>query len=464
MSIQRYIAGNSKCTTPSNHTSHDNAQNYGSEIQEHDAALNEDCLLLILEELDFESLVNIAQTSKAISLQAANVFKRRFSHQKFAIVNHASSDLPKYIESVRNFIVERLDPLMVADQGEDDDDYGVELHDLIYNADLIKIDKFNAIVNTLRHFGRFIQRLSLDLTNADTKHSQLISRFVSKYCSESLVEIEFLVSSGNAVEYMEKRFENVEHVMFRHHLPLIEERALAMNESFPALRTLSLTLWNKNGGSYLKCHFPHLRHLNVGYGALDNNTFLYDLLEANPQIRHITMSTKSSKFLEDVKLLLPQLEHLTFEDFPSHDDEIRFENVTKLAIKGSRCSPNNKLFPELKDLDFTFHPNTYFHEWLSFFTVHDNLSKLSIEYSNINDMMFERLMAKLQNLEKVVVNRMEGKFIGIDAIVRFIENHKVLTEFRLNACKVSAFPILRERFKAEWNSDIHGSEIIFKRK
>lgn len=428
--------------------------------------MNMDCLTHITEELDFESLLNMAQTCKFYSNFAPEVFKRKFSDKTFVIDYYSSSNLRKYLEiGVGNVqkVLERLTK------------YEDESNDI--QGEYIEINQFDMILNTLRYFGKNIRKLKITIDNADSKESKIIRNFVNKYCSDAMIEFGLQIDRGNAINFLKKTFKNVQKVSFKNKLPVQGENGLSMNETFPALRILSL---HRNSGTcdFLKNKFPFLEHVQINIGRFSSDLFIRKIFRANRNIRSISLSEAWPALLRKVNNFLPNLEYLSVGTFEMYngDEEIRFEKVREFSVRGSLGSSLNILLPNLQELTIClFEPHTGeaiveglgepVGDWTEFMENHNHVRRFNLEYSRIFEQSkyFVILTEDLTNLEEMTVSSLHGEFIYIGAIVRFIETHGRLVRFELEDCPDSDKEILREKFQNAWNIRDHLNGLLFER-
>lgn len=431
--------------------------------------MNMDCLTHIVEELDFESLLNMAQTCKFYSNFAAEVFRRKFTDKTFVIDYYSSLNLRKYLEiGVGN--VQKVWNRFTKYEDESSDIHG----------EYIEINRFDMILNTLRYFGKDIRKLKITIDNADSKESKIIRNFVNKYCSDAMIEFGLQIDKGNAINFLTKTFRNVQKVSFKNKLPVRGENGLSMNETFPALRILSL---HRNSGNcdYLKNRLPSLEHVQINIGRFNSDLFIRKIFRANRNIRSVSLSEAWPALLRKVNNLLPNLEYLSVGTFEMYngDEQIRFENVREFSVSGTLGSSLNILLPNLQELTIFLHdPRTGEAiveglgepvgdiDWTDFMENHNHLRRFNLEYSRIIEQSkyFLILTDDLTNLEEMTVSSLHGEFIYIGAIERFIETHGRLVRFELQDCPDSDKEILREKFANAWNiRTLHLNGLLFER-
>lgn len=382
--------------------------------------LNGDCLIQIFEELDFPTLLIMTTMSKDFAYYASVAFRRSFIDHEFEISYHESNDSNASVYPY-----------------------------LIYEK-RITIYAFDLILQTLRYFGRFIQKLQIEFSNVDASRSRHIAKFIQKYCMDSLIEMDIV--NVNVFKYMEKPFSNVKHIHFwSSSAPNIPR----MNETFTALRSLTLTL-NSDEIEPVDCLFPHLQHLTIK--KLFDMDFIERFLRTNSHIQSATILPNYPKILfNKICSLLPNVNHLTVAYVPfvsPSDPEIRFENVTKLtALKEFNPSVNIRL-PNLQELHMTYY--FYAEQWTIFLKRHMHLKRLHLKYSNMSDDEFNGILVNLPlNLEEFSITSggitdSKEKSIEIRTIVKFIRKCDSLQKFRFDNCAEDDQERIRKEFHADW--------------
>lgn len=381
--------------------------------------LNGDCLIQVFEELDFPTLLIMTKMSKSFAYYASMAFRHSFIDHEFGISYHGSNDSNA---SVYPYLI-----------------YGKR----------ITIYAFDLILQTLRYFGRFIQKIQIEFSNVDASRSRLIAEFIQKHCIDSLIEVDIV--NVNVFKYMQKPFSNVKHIYFwSSSAPNIPR----MNEIFPVLRNLTLTLDSDEIES-IDCFFPHLQHLTIK--KLFDMDFIERFLRTNSHIQSATILPNYPKILfNKICSLLPNVNHLTvaFVPFVSPSDpEIRFENVTKMtALKEFNPSVNIRL-PNLQELHMTHY--FYAEQWTIFLKRHMHLKRFSMKFSNMSDDELNGILVNLPNLEEFAITSdgitdSKEKSIEIRTIIEFIRKCDSLQKFQFDNCAEDDQERIRKEFHADW--------------
>lgn len=143
--------------------------------------MNVDCLLLILDKLDFRSLLNIAEMNEDLSVLSADVYRRKFSN--------------------RSIHIDELNSKC--------DGYKIYVYD-----DHILIDNFNIAVSVLQHFGDQISALKINYKSDKNNQLKQIVAIMNRYCI-NLIKLQFWSYSQGALDDVQMEFPSVEDLSLR---------------------------------------------------------------------------------------------------------------------------------------------------------------------------------------------------------------------------------------------------------
>lgn len=362
--------------------------------------MNVDCQLLILKELDFVSLINVAEVDEAYSALAANVFKRKFA-LKIIELRETSS---------KNEVVEL--------------------------NDVIKIEKFNMISKVFNHFGQFISKVKLIYGRDQKYQSKQVFELVSHYSSTFL---KFYIESYDEflLQNVQKPFYNAENVSFVGVFHKLGSESMKLNEMFPNMRQLSLVYLHVTDPSSIHLYFPYLKYLYVSFlrakqSFTDND--IECLINKNPQIQSLSIYNGSMKFFKFVSENMPNLKTLSlpwkFRDYLNDGDSpIHFKTVKKLSIKYTiNRFARNVTFDQLQELEFVCNPD-FPDVWIDFLEKNTNLTKLSITNGEIYKIDLTKITSILPDL--VEVSFICGLDIDIESILKFLNLNTKLEKLNL---------------------------------
>lgn len=411
--------------------------------------MNIDCKFLIFEQLNFESLLNIAQANKEFAISAVNVFRRKFSDKMIVIECH-EDNLPKQNTGWSFNIWDTFHGTKT-----------VQKISYFISEDQLKIQDYKMILNTLRIFGGEIKRLKIVYNGVDVIKSKVITWAINKYCADSLIELKLDECFDSVLNYMLKPFKKVKNIIFlKSFRGMSSYKALPMNELFPQVQHLSLFLTTFSS-HYPICYLPQLQHLNLHISSeYENNTV--NFIQINPHIRSIDLRSPTSKILDSVNRVLLNLENITISLYTAEDNTMHFDSVTKFKAEDSVFYPGNVTFSQLHELSMNCYGEKC-DRWIDFLKKHRNISRFHIDHSNMNDDQFNRI-TDLPNLIEMTISHLQGEPFQIETIVRFLEDHDKIIKFNLGSCRQSEKEILRGKFEEHWTITDYHKCLTFKRR
>lgn len=425
--------------------------------------LNEDCFLLILERLDFRSLVNVAEINAEYSALAASVFRCKHSHLRiavegtFRISNNDRNELRNVAGmQVGNDTIERVNDHWFI---------GIGASTVIGNE--IKLGNSKLILDTFKHFGHLIKKFGFRSFYGETFRMEMIGKLINKYSTKSLIDIYLNDKVEELLMQIKKPLITVASVTMRNCFFSDHPQILDANKLFPALRVLNLVHSDNRHFAYFDCHMPHLEHLtfrkNDNYGS-----GFVDVIKKNPQIQSIDLHSPYSEFINAVSKYLPQLEALTLRDFHPLSTSIQFENVTTFTIgyeRNTQTSPTNLNFPRLQTVHMEYSSHVH-EEYINFLNEHNNLSRLHVEMNEfeMQDRQFQQLTANLRNLVEVTLQQKDEKETLSSAIItEFLRSHENVNRFNLINFSKRCQEELQGQLSSEWSVKIVDSGLHIKR-
>lgn len=249
-----------------------------------------DCLDQIFDFLNFESLLNVAQTCKRLRIAAAAKFSDEFDKTRIELYLHRPDDWQS----------------------------GVYWHPkCIYVVNL----KF--CLPFLRCFGAKISDLLVDYSGTSIEHCGYVDQYISQYCAETLTNIVFLGKPEFSIELFQKPFKNVT-------AAAISEASLKNQLSnfvnwLPNLRRLELIEVEilTDDETLIAMSFPHLECLSISIAPeISMGHLTYDqamhLLNANRQLHCLKIV---SFYVMDIGIIKNVNELIQFaNEYPLIDD------------------------------------------------------------------------------------------------------------------------------------------------
>lgn len=418
--------------------------------------LNYDALQLIFDELEFPNLLDVAELCKDFSFLAARAFERNFGQVKISMGNFAYSKPPNRIDLAIRDASKKINKFVNV--------IPLNLNKLTVDKDVIRIQSMVFALKTLRHFGKHIQKLEVQLDDITTKAATSILQYIERYCLESMVDFTIDFTKGDALRQFKKPFKRVEKLTFTHR----SDRGITKptNETFPALRELSFESHTPDYNyGYGDGHFPHLKHLSLAQPD-EYSKPLETLIEMNSEIDTFTCKDCSEALVHYASTKLSRLNHLILENFYTcsflQRRDIRFDTVKKATLFKIQGSPRIRL-PNLQQ--FATDSGTWNIETLTqFLEIHRNITTFCMDYSQMEDNDFNMIVQNLPNIEEMTVMRNAFRFIDSDDIIDFLETHRKLMKFQIDDCRNSDIANLREKLNEKWDIENYVHGLSFQRK
>lgn len=198
--------------------------------------LNVDCLLLILERLDFAELLNVAEINDEFSTLAADVFRRQYS--QFQIVIREVFPLPDNSTELLNVAGMEID-METIDRVNKDLWRHVKEPPIVSkfeNSNQIELKTGDQILNTFKHFGHAIKRFRSNVCLGNGRcQTELIGRLINKYGVESLTDLFIVKIAETFLKHIEKPLINVNSLSFQGNDNSVDCRNIRLKELFPAV-------------------------------------------------------------------------------------------------------------------------------------------------------------------------------------------------------------------------------------
>lgn len=266
--------------------------------------LNEDCLILIFEQLDLPDLANVAQINEKLYHLDSNVFKRKF---------------PLHIRIAE---LQKIPLKLVFDQLIEEISHGDKQSLWIKSNKIIYVYDYDLTLNILKSFGDLIKRFDM----------KKIFIYIDKYCASSLIQLDIGVVQDSWLELLKGPFKKLEDFTFdlSHDINQEAINSLSLNETFPNLQRSSLKNWNKRESTiFFNGHLPHLQYVKIertsGYkqNPISNNIF-----NENPHIHSLEISGFPNDYIKVIHDILPRNYH--FQTYK----HLRYIMTNQKAING----------------------------------------------------------------------------------------------------------------------------------
>lgn len=415
--------------------------------------MNTDCVFLILELLDLDDLVKVAQVNDQLSILTADVFRHKYSRRQ--IVVFENFPLRDNAMNLQNKSETKITAETIPQEISSKDE-------LAESEMKLKLANYDLILNTFKHFGHLIKRFESSIF---TKHRDLqaefIGRLISEYSAESLIEIDIGHSAEVVLEYIKKPLVNVENLAFRGNDLVFHPRGIRFEQLFPNLHRLNLFSSTYYSLLYFDYHMPRLEHISIirSHQWYRNPPFP-KFIEKNSQIRSLELQGGDFEFLQNVKTFLPQLETLTLQQFELQNGSIHFESVTTIFLKFF-ASPINLHFPRLRTIHIDYN-GVYSAEYRTFLNEHNHLRHLHLAYWTLHDSQFQQLTENLTELvEMTLEQKPESEVLSPAAIVNFLRRQPKMKRFNVINLPTHQNAELQKQLGCQWNARINGTGLTF---
>ncbi|XP_031637937.1 uncharacterized protein LOC116350321 [Contarinia nasturtii] len=350
----------------------------------------------LLMTLDLEGLLELAeQMNNTLSLLASDVFNQKYANYTVKI-----------------------------------DHNGDRKTDLILmNNETILMLGLNTTRKILKHFGRAIQKLTIQTQRFSVPEQEIILGFVDEYCKLSLNKLSLEITNGDTLKKLTSPFEKVED--FTCNVIDVTEVAIrnhnSLNSIFPNIRNLTLIIQSDRNTDFVGV-LPNLENLNLigDVIELDNNRkntkYLYTerLFQKNHNITSLKLVFYPPDYLNVVRIYLWNIESLAIWHFDL-STHIYFTSVKKLEFLSPPIgSPKKMSFSNLQEVRLKYNAK-HEREWIDFFTNNRHLKRVYIEDDAENEKYFslESLGSQLMEVEELSI--LSNNNIPFSEIVKFVE-------------------------------------------
>lgn len=383
--------------------------------------LDFDVLFLIFDHLDVPELIHMAAAHPNLKIIAESIFFEKYHDYEIRIIE--------------------------ANEHHTDEKFRINQHEKY-----IEFPDSDWIEVVLKYAGKWIQKLKIESDQLYDR-SKFVNEIVNKYMSESLISLNLNYIDTDTFEYFTMPFNAVEKLHFSIDEEVPSANMLPLNQLFPKLRQMYVSVWLDLDYSFFDCEFYHLEHVEVSvnyYNSKNQIKQIENLLQKNPQIRIISTWHFPADYVKIINKLLPNLENLTLHEFGSLDENVCFENVKNFQLFEPLPNSLEKLsFPHLESIDMEFNGNE---EWIKFFENHRRLNKLIINKVTENQLL--EITSLLPNLVELEVYDTEFFYMSAEGVIQIIQNHEKLLKFDFPAEWFERFASVRklnERISNEWH-------------
>lgn len=400
----------------------------------------------------------MVRVNERFSTLAADEFRLKYSHLQLIIRDDFK--LPSNQNELLNVAGMQVDSKTI-ERNKDMNDETPKI-----SQTQLELENGNQILRTFKYFGHLMKRLKLNLVSLIRPvQVELIGKLISKYSSESLVDIEIEHYAKKLLEHIAKPLINVEIVTFRQiHVMNFNPQSIPFNELFPAVRRLNLDSIIVDDLSYFDYHMTRLEHVSME----SIQSPFPGVIMKNPQIQSIDLYQPDDELVQKVNDFLPQLKTLKLSGFKLSNGSIQFSNVTTFIIDyGHYTTPANLHFPQLQTFHFEY-DKCQFDDYLDFFNEHNHLSQLHLTMFKLDDSHFQQLTANLTHLIELTLeygkNSHQYRTLSSNIVVEFVKSHDKVNQLNVINFTKYCEAELQEQLNGEWNTRINGDGLTFQRR
>lgn len=235
--------------------------------------LNDDCLEKIFKSFDIQNLFDVAVSNEWLRPAANAAYTRQFGAYKVRLYD---------VHTIQN----ACKP--------------------IYGSDIVLIHDLKTCLQFLRCFGSSITHLAINYRRSDSKRYDHVHQYINKYCSESLITVQFKLKPSFPIEHFVKPFVNVQSIqMFGCDLDEEFQRFFAW---FPNVQNLKI-----NGVDivhrFVNATPPQLEHLTININGNECANVpqqfkcVADLLKSSRQLQSLIINVFNTKTIQMNSLL-----------------------------------------------------------------------------------------------------------------------------------------------------------------
>lgn len=381
--------------------------------------MNLDVQVSILEHLSFPDLFNAAQTSVHFADMAAGVYRRQFAQYAVKIQSNWPID-----------------------------------NSIIVENNTIATSNCDKATKMLQLFGAHIQIMKINFNKISKARAERITTAINKNHFNSLMRLEITDCPTHFWRKEQKPFHNVETLFFKNQLNTIKR--LRLNRVFPSVRQLILANVECDHSNCFNCNFSRLNELHI------RSVDVEKLLEKNPQIELVWVSSATHDNLKEISNFLPNLKKLSIDwlawnYFRGNDDFIRFDNVKQVRIKsGPHRIPTKISFLQLEELELGCEP-TLSNNWIEYIAANGrHLTKLTI-FDTVMNGEFEKLSEKFTNL--IEANIKGGIDVNCETVINFVTANPGLKHMSFQTFNADIGNGIINGLQDEWHVDNPTSEL-----
>lgn len=393
-------------------------------------------MLIILENLTFLDLLDVAQTSQYFAFLGVYVFRQKLAHKTIKI------------GSFNKGITELLE----LDLGSDSESGEMDAKVKAESKTTIILENYDLVLLTFQTFGVDIKNLKMDLRAMAPEIRHKMYQLITQYCSDTLKSLYLNQCDENTLDNFVVPLKGLEVLTMTSVLGSSTKR-LQLNEIFPNLIQLNLQDVNILDANVLDVKLSQLKQFSVTVSIIyvEIYEFIETFIKRNAQIRDLSLNyINSFNYLKLASGHLQHLERLQLnlamlsEDY--NGPKIQFGNVKHLKMNWGSFDFSRVLsFNELESLDLIGDGS----ECSEFAGQFVNLTELHLGQRDIEEQDPLILTEKLPKLKELLIS--SASDFEEENIFHVIEASHNLEKFTLKFHYGDFYDALQKRFGNEWD-------------
>lgn len=369
--------------------------------------LNEDCLILIFEDMHIHDLLALAEVHNSLTAAVEHILRRKCAKKTLTF-----KCPPKHTTKNKDDITE--------------------------HHNQIDVKNLSLFVQILKRFGHLIP--NLDIVHNFIISKEMIAKIygtINLYSCEALKNLHIL-SRNDIFTQFNVSFKRVERVSLNGRFVHLSSSKFTFNDIFPSMKCLSFKDVEFHDGIWLNQEYPSLKQITADIWENDfanefqhfNADALITLIQNNEQIENLALKFATPKLLRMIADELPHLKSLRLDYYLEHkvnnlNATIHFEQLKRLELYATQTALlSNLSFGNLEE----FETNLYARETLEFIMNEKNLQRLRLNRNMQNCEILDLATAHL-NLTEMHIQC--GYHIEVENIVKLLENSENLREMSL---------------------------------
>lgn len=402
--------------------------------------INDDCQLIIFEQLDMIDLISMAETNSNLFYFTQRILRQKFTKKEMVFRS------PYVTEDVRNHVKE-------------------------FN-DRIEIQHWPTIEKILPLFGHLIRKLEVvhryKLTTVQSTQIQSTHFFklINSHCANTLEQMRIISKAYNDIfAELKTPFKKLEYLAISGDYMKFNKTNFAFNELFPVVTTLHISAEKIRDLGLCEQSLQHLNELSTEDQDNDHRNVIQTIIKNHPRLKSLILKYVDSNLLEFVADELKHLENLEIHHYnQDHEDDLSFEFRRLKRFSVFMTMPTNLIFHEIEEFEivnFLRSPDLI-KQVLQF---KQHLKKLLLRTPLNNNDIVQLANAKL-NLTELTISC--GKDIGLDNVVELLNGSQHLMKLFIDneseeLRRLTIKSLLEAKFKYQFHwmvNEIHNQIVL----